>query len=161
MPQVQLPSPLKEYRSDEREVFTLVNALRRAFLQFTAGGATGLALFSTPIGRGDVLSSGTGGAEVIGLSFQLPIVYTKFTLNFAGEVADSASAGIFRIRMGGTYGVATSGTVVATINASAPGFVYAATPANVTGNTSTLVQMTLQSTAGHTAQFREGFILGN
>lgn len=155
-----LPPPVIENRSDERQVFALLNALRAGFIAITGGGANGLALFSTAIGRGDVLKTQTNGVEVVGLPFQLPKVYPAFTINFSGEIADSGSAGFFRIRAGGTYGN-TDGVVIATMNASAPGFAYAMASVSVTSNTATLIQMTLQSTVGHTAQFREGFIIGN
>lgn len=155
MGQWQLPSPLSEARSDKREEYELINALRRAVLSLTGGGA-GLSLFSTAIGRGDGLTTLTDGNEVIGLQFHLPAVYSSFTVNFAGEVTDSASNGVFRIRMGGTWGVASSGVVVATLTASTTGFVYTTVEATVVSNTQTLLTMTLQSTFGHKAQFRGG-----
>lgn len=150
---------LHEGRDGNREIIKLVNQLRRRLLGSSPG--TGAAWFSTAIGRGDTLTSGTTGMEVIGLQFRLPTAFPQFTLNFAGEVADSASAGVFRVRLGGVSGSATSGTVVATLNASAPAFTYATTSVPITLNTQTLVTVTLQSTVGHTAQFREGFVLGN
>lgn len=141
------------------QVIKLLNQLRRRVIGSAAG--MGVAWFSTAIGRGDTLSSGTSGAEVIGLQFQLPTAFPAFNMNFAGEVADSGSGGVFRIRMGGSIGVAASGAIIATLNASAPGFVYATTTVPVTLNTATLITMTLQSTAGQTAKFSNGFVLGN
>jgi hypothetical protein len=158
--QYQFPSPLTENRSDEREVFDLVNALRRAVMQLTAGGSSGLALFSTAIGRGDGLTTKTDGVELVGLPFALPAVYPAFTINLGGYVNDSASNGTFRIRTGGTYGVA-DGTVIATMHATSTGFTYKEVSAVVTGNTETLIQMTLQSTVGHIALFKGGFLIGN
>jgi antitoxin (DNA-binding transcriptional repressor) of toxin-antitoxin stability system len=141
------------------QVIKLVNQLRRRVMGSAAG--FGVAWWSTAIGRGDTLTSGTSGAEVIGLQFHLPTAFPQFTVNFAGEVKDSASAGVFRIRKGGTVGIAASGTVIATLNASSTGFVYATTSALVSLNTDTLITMTLQSTVGHTASFANGFVLGN
>lgn len=150
---------LNEAKDGKREIVKLVNQLRRKLMGTSPG--SGLALFSTAIGRGDVIRSLTDGNEVIGLSFQLPVVYSAFTISFSGEIADSGSGGIFRIRMGGTYGIASSGTVIATLNASAATFVVASVITPVTSNPATLLQMTVQSTVGNTAQFREGFVSGN
>ena len=150
---------LREGRDGIPQIIRLVNQLRRRVIGSSPG--MGVAWFSTAIGRGDILSSGTSGAEVIGLQFELPTAFPAFTINFAGFVADSASAGVFRIRLGGTRGVAAGGTVVATLNASAPGFVSASVNAPVTANLQTLVTMTLQSTVGHTAQFANGSVLLN
>lgn len=150
---------LHEGKDGEREIIKLVNQLRRRVIGYAPGSAA--AWFSTAIGRGDTLTTPTDGSEVIGLQFRIPTAFPQFTMNFAGEVADSGSAGVFRIRLGGTSGVAASGAIVATLNAAAAGFVYATTSVPVTLNTQTLVTMTLQSTVGHKAQFREGFVLGN
>lgn len=158
VPTVWLPE-LNVAKDGKEPLYKLVNQLRRRVIGSSMG--SGVAWWSTAIGRGDSLSSGTTGAEVIGLTFQLPTVFPAFVMNFSGEVKDTGSAGVFRIRLGGTVGVATSGTVVATLNASTTSFVYATTSVSVTLNTATLVTMTLQSAVGKTATFANGFCLGN
>lgn len=150
---------LNEAKDGKTELYKLVNQLRRRVIGSAAG--MGVAWFSTAIGRGDTLTSGVSGAEVIGLQFQLPTAFPQFNMNFAGNVKDSASAGVFRIRLGGVMGVAASGTIVATLNASTTGYQYATTTVPVTLNTATLVTMTLQSAVGQTASFANGFCLGN
>lgn len=141
------------------QIIRLVNQLRRRAIGGTIG--TGTALFSTAIGRGDTLSTLTNGVEVIGLSFVLPVVYPSFTISFGGQASDTGSHGIFRIRSGGTYGL-TDGTEISRITATSTSFAtYNAAPLFVSGNTSTLIQMTLQSTNGNTAKFRAGFMVGN
>jgi antitoxin (DNA-binding transcriptional repressor) of toxin-antitoxin stability system len=150
---------LNEARDGKTQEYKVINWLLRRVRGYAPGQAA--AWWSTAIGRGDVLTSGTSGAEVIGLTFQLPTAFPSFNLNFAGEVKDSASGGVFRVRLGGTVGVATSGTVVATLTASSTSYVYATVTVPISANLQTLVTMTLQSTAGHTASFANGFLLGN
>lgn len=150
---------LKEGRDGPSQIIRLVNQLRRRLIGSSTSG--GVSLFSTAIGRGDTLTTLTDGVELIGLSFVLPVVYSSFTINFGGEASDSASDGIFRVRLGGSYGV-TNGTEIARFTATSTGFQpYSSPPFLVTGNTSTLIQMTLQSTVGHKAQFKGGFLVGN
>ena len=150
---------IHEGRDGLPQIIKLLNQLRRKLIGYAPGA--GVAWFSTAIGRGDALSSGTSGAEVIGLQFQLPTAFPSFNLNFAGEVKDTASAGVFRVRLGGTLGVATSGTVVATLNASSTSYTYATVTVPISANLQTLVTMTLQSAVGQTASFANGFLLGN
>lgn len=157
MGQFQFPAPLSEKRSDEREVFTLVNALRRALLLLTAGGDAGFALFSTAIGRGDGLTS--TGAELIGINFYLPVAYDTFAVNLSGTAQDSGSAGTLRLRMGGTYGL-VDGAVILTLPVGSTGFQEVAGQANVTGNTETLMKMTVQASPGHILNFKGGFLRG-
>jgi hypothetical protein len=150
---------LREGRDGISQIIRLVNQLRRRVIGNSSGATA--ALFSTAIGRGDVLATTTAGTELVGLPFVLPVVYPSFTVNFSGVVEDTASNGIFRIRMGGTYGLA-DGTEIIRFTATSTGFTSrAATPVLVTGNTSTLVQMTLQSTVGNTARFKGGSLVFN
>ena len=150
---------LREGRDGLSQIIRLVNQLRRRVIGNSSGATAGL--FSTAIGRGDTLSTTTSGVELVGLPFVLPVVYPSFTIHFGGQASDTGSNGIFRIRMGGTFGL-TDGTEIARFTATTTGFQsYSATPNLITGNTSTLVQMTLQSTPGNTAKFRAGFLVGN
>lgn len=153
------PPELNVAKDGKEQAYKLINWLRRRVVGYAPG--LGAAWFATAIGRGDGIPSRADGVELIGLQFHLAVAYPAFSLNFAGEVADSGSGGVFRIRLGGTWGVANSGTAVATLNASAPGFVYATTTVPITANLETLVTMTVQSTVGHTAQFRGGSVVGN
>lgn len=150
---------LREGRDGPSQIIRLVNQLRRRVIGTSPG--SGVAWWSTAIGRGDTLSSGTSGAEVIGLQFQLPTVFPSFMLNFAGNVKDTGSDGVFRIRLGGTMGVATSGAIAAALHASSTSYAYATVSAPITANLQTLVTMTLQSTVGQSASFATGFALGN
>lgn len=135
----------------------LINQLRRRVIGSATGGS--LSLFSTAIGRGDLLATQTSGVELIGLSFFLPYVYPSFTCAFSGQANDTASNGIFRIRLGGTFGL-TDGVEIARITATSTGFTtYEATPQLVTGNTSNLIQFTLQSSVGNTARWRGGSVV--
>ena len=135
-------------------VIRLVNQLRKKAIGGNAG--TTASLFSTAIGRGDGLSTTTSGVELIGLSFITPTIYSSFTLNFGGQVEDTASNGIFRLRLGGTWG-ATDGTEVVRIAATSASYqTEEAASVLITNNTSNLIQMTLQSTFGNTARFRGG-----
>lgn len=153
------PPELNVAKDGKEPLYKLVNWLRRRVAGY--GPGLGSAWFSTAVGRGDTLTSGTSGAEVIGLQFELPTAFPAFTMNFAGNVKDTAGAGVFRVRLGGTLGVAAGGAVVATLNASTASYVYATVAAPVTANLQTLVTMTLQSAVGQTASFVGGFILGN
>jgi len=150
---------LHEGRTTTSQIIRLVNQLRRRVIGNSSGATS--ALFSTAIGRGDVLTTPTNGVELIGLAFVLPVVYPSFTVNFSGEAKDTANNGIFRIRIGGTYGL-TDGVEITRFTATTTGFLpYSATPQLITGNTSTLVQMTLQSTNGNTASFKGGSLVWN
>ncbi len=157
MGQYKLPNPLSENRSDKREEYELINALRRAILQLTAGGTSGFALFSTAIGRGDALTS--TGAELVGINFYLPQVFDTFAVNLSGTAMDTGLNGTLRVRMGGTYGL-VDGTVVLSVPVLSAGFQNVAGQANVTGNTEALMKMTLQASAAHSLTFKGGFLRG-
>lgn len=161
MPYVALPPALVERRSDEREVFFLINALRRRLQDLTnPDTGSSSALFSIPIGRGDVLTTKTDGVEVVGINFELPRVFDSFNIFFAAQAEDTGSAGTCRLRLGGTYG-ATDGVVVATM--SVPVNAYErieVTGSAGPGNTSTLIKLTLQSAVGQKLSFRGGFVEG-
>ena len=145
---------LREGRDGLSQIIRLVNQLRRRVIG-NASGATA-ALFSTAIGRGDTLATLTNGVELVGLPFITPVVYPTFTIGFGGQIEDTGSNGIFRLRLGGSYGL-TDGVEIVRITATSTGFqTVQATPVLVTGNTANLIQMTLQSTPGNTARFRGG-----
>lgn len=146
---------LREGRDGIPQIIRLVNQLRRRLIGGPAGSG-GVALFSTAIGRGDTLTTLTNGVELVGLPFVMPVIYPTFTLSFGGQAEDTGSNGVFRLRLGGTFGL-TDGVEILRITATTTGFqTYQATPALVTGNTANLIQMTLQSTPGNTAKFRGG-----
>lgn len=162
MAQYQLPSPITPERSDQRERDTLLNALRKAFLALTAGGGSSLAIFSTVLGRGDLAADSSGNEIIVQPVFELPAVFAAFTINFACQGADAGSAGIFRVRLGGTYGN-LDGSVICSMSAPSPAFQRcAAVPASVAGNTKTLIQVTMQSSgAGKKIQMRGASLLVN
>ena len=153
MAQFKFPSPLTEGRSDKREEYALINALRRAFLVFTGGGS----VFSSIIGRGDVSGDHTGN-EVIVIQFELPAIYDSFDVSFACRGSDSFSTATFRLRLGGTWNMSTDGTVIASAFANSSSIVRCSGTGTVSpGNTATLMKVTMQSSAvNNTAQFGGG-----
>lgn len=149
---------LHEGRDGITQIIKLVNQLRRRLMG--TGPGTAAAWWSTAIGRGDALSSVTSGVEVIGLQLQLPAAFAAFTLNLSGEASDTAGTGILRVRLGGTVGL-TDGVTAATINVTSVGFGNYSVSTPITANLQTLVTFTLQSAAGQTTRFKNGFLLGN
>ena len=158
----QLPPKVIEKRSDERDVFTLLNALRAAVQGLTAGGTGGRALFSTKIGRGDV-STDHSGNELLVDQWELPAVYDSFSVLLACRGSDSVSTATFRVRLGGTWNVATDGSVIASAFANSSSMVRRTGTGTVAaGNTATLMKVTMQSSAlNHTAQFAGGAVVCN
>jgi hypothetical protein len=155
-----LPPALIERRSREREVFLLVNALRR---RAQGGQPTGSgALLSMRIGRGDVFKDSSGNELIID-QFEMPIAVGSFGVTFAGRGSSVSGSAIFRVRLGGTDGLATDGVVIAEIVAASPSIQRIATTPAVVTNTAfaTLIKITGQSTAGHQAQFRNGTLALN
>lgn len=152
------PPELNVAKDGKEQAYKLINWLRRRVVGY--GPGLGSAWWSTAIGRGDTLASVTTGIEVVGLQLQLPAAFPAFTMNFSGEASDTAGTGILRVRLGGTIGL-TDGAVAATINVTSTGFGNYSTSAPITGNLQTLVTMTLQSVAGQTTHFKNGFLLGN
>lgn len=144
---------LREGRDDLAWTQRVVNQLRKRVIGTSPG--SGASLFSSIIGRGDVATTKADGVELVVIPFETPVLYSAFTLTLAGEAQDSGSAGVARIRLGGTYGL-TDGVVVLTVPITSAGFARISGSASIAANLATLVQVTLQSTVGQTAKFRGG-----
>jgi hypothetical protein len=158
-----LPPALVERRDDERAVFLLVNALRRRLVDLTnPSGGSAAAILSMRIGRGDSFQSSTG-AELIIDEFELPVAVAAFSVTLAGRASSASGTATFRVRLGGTDGVATDGTVIATALAAATSIQRIASAPTVVSNgaLTTLVKITGQSAAGHLAVFRAGTLALN
>lgn len=162
MPARILPPAVLERRSDERQVFALLNALRTAYLAITGGGDAGLALFSTAIGRGDSTNTTSGHEDQMILQWQLPRAFPVFTFSMAGMLLSAAGSATVRARLGGAWN-AFDGTVIATMNGASPTLARASGSGAVgPSNTETLLKLTLQSSAPTVkATFVGGFVIGN
>ena len=160
MPQIRLPNPLDENRSDQREVFTLINAMRAAFLLLTNGGPGSLPVFTMPIGRGDTLSTRKDGVELIVISFEMPFATSNFVLNISGQAMDTAGAGLVIVRLGGTWGN-LDGVKAVSAPITSTGFFRFEQAVYVTGNSATLIQVTIQSSVNNTTSLRGAVIIGN
>lgn len=158
----KLPPKVIERRSDERQVFELLNALRDAYMDLVSGGSSGRSLFSTALGRGDSTTTTSGNEDAFILQWELPFVFSSFNFNMGGMLSSALGTATVRARLGGTWNT-FDGTVIATITGASPTLVDVSTIGNlVTLNTATLLKLTLQASgAGHKATFVGGFVIGN
>lgn len=167
MPARILPPKVLERRSDERDVFRLLNALRDAYSDLTSGGGTGRAYFSAAIGRGDSTNTTTGNEDSFILQWQLPAAFPAFSFGMGGMLL-SASTGspVVRARLGGAWNT-FDGIVIAEmglpVGAPVNTLVDVSTTGNlVTLNTATLLKLTLQSAAPAIRATAVGmFVIGN
>lgn len=153
---------LREGRDGYSQMVRLINQLRDRIMG-GSGGVPGLALFSTALGRGDSTTTTSGNEDTFILEWQLPDVYPSFQFSLGGMLLSAAGSPIVRVRLGGTWG-AFDGTVIATINPAVAPLVLTnvSTDGNlVTGNTATIIKITLQAaSAGHKATWVGGFAIG-
>lgn len=163
MPFVTLPPAITERRSDEREVFFLINALRRRLIDLTnpTSGAAA-AILSMRIGRGDIFSDSSGNELIID-QFELPVAVKSFGVTIAGRASSASGSLTVRVRLGGTDGLATDGDVIAEIVAPSPLVQrVASTPVTVANaSLDTLIKITGQSAAGHLGKFYGGTLAIN
>lgn len=109
----KLPPKLREGKSDQRETFRLINAMRD---QMVAGNIGGGGQFSTRFST-NILGSNLGTEEVVG-QVEIPEVLSSFTAEAACQETSSGGAGVIRLRLGGGDGT-PDGDVLLTIAAPA------------------------------------------
>jgi hypothetical protein len=140
MAAVQAPPPLLEKRSDERQVFFLINWLRRQLLALQdIGGAT---IFSTRFNINPVGPLPASSAEAVLDQIELPLVLPSFQFIFAGQAKTVSGTSHFYLRAGGGNRT-VDGDIFATLTVTSTGFVrYSASGTYSNPNLYTRVKLT-------------------
>lgn len=114
----RLPPKLIENKSDERQTFELINAMRNQMLAGDLSGGSGQ--FSTRFSTNG-LGSDAGTPEVAG-QVETPVAIETFKVQFGAQALDAGLFGTIQIVIGGGDWT-PDGTVLATIHATSADFV--------------------------------------